>query len=63
MYYLVFILKSTTNFEGNKWIRTSVDENGKKNVVTRYVDDKGQQMIVSHLSYFFLFYFNELYLL
>ena len=35
------------HFENNKWISTSVDKNGKKSVVTRYVDDKGQQMIVS----------------
>ncbi|CAF2689370.1 unnamed protein product [Rotaria sp. Silwood2] len=38
-------VKSTINFEGNKWIHTSIDKNGKKSVVTRYVDDKGQQMI------------------
>ncbi|CAF0838768.1 unnamed protein product [Adineta ricciae] len=38
-------VKSTISFEGNKWVHTSVDKNGKKSVVTRYVDDKGQQMI------------------
>jgi len=59
VYYLIFILKSTINFEGNKWVHTSVDKNGKQSVVTRYVDDKDQQLIVSHLSYFFLFFFNE----
>lgn len=26
---------------------TTVDKNGKKSIVTRYIDDKGQQMIVS----------------
>ena len=51
---LVFILKSTINFEGNKWVNTTIDKNGKKSVVTRYVDDKGQQMIVS-FSFYFVF--------
>ncbi|CAF4587910.1 unnamed protein product, partial [Rotaria sp. Silwood2] len=39
------VVKSTINFEGNKWVHTSIDKNGKKSVVTRYVDDKDQQMI------------------
>jgi uncharacterized membrane protein len=38
--------QSTIRFEGEKWIHTSVDKHGKKSVVTRYIDDKGQQMIV-----------------
>ncbi|CAF1476159.1 unnamed protein product [Rotaria sp. Silwood1] len=38
-------VKSTINFEGNKWIHTSIDKSGKKSVVTRYIDDKGQLMI------------------
>ena len=38
--------QSTINFEGNKWVHTSIDKNGKKSVVTRYVNDEGQQMIV-----------------
>ncbi|UJR30143.1 hypothetical protein I4U23_017683 [Adineta vaga] len=38
-------VKSTINFEGDKWVHTSVDKSGKKSVVTRYIDDKGQQMI------------------
>ena len=38
-------VKSTIDFEGNKWVHTSVDKNGKKSTVVRYVDDKGQQMI------------------
>ncbi|CAF1509390.1 unnamed protein product [Adineta steineri] len=38
-------VKSTIKFEGNKWVHTTIDKNGKKSVVTRYVDDKGQQMI------------------
>ncbi|CAF0838730.1 unnamed protein product [Adineta ricciae] len=38
-------VKSTISFEGDKWVHTSVDKDGKKSVVTRYVDDKGQQMI------------------
>ncbi|CAF0850711.1 unnamed protein product [Adineta steineri] len=36
---------STINFEGNKWVHTSVDKSGKKSVVTRHIDDKDQQMI------------------
>jgi hypothetical protein len=28
-------------------VSTTIDKTGKKSVVTRYVDDKGQQMIVS----------------
>ncbi len=44
---LIFILKSTINFEGDKWIHTSVDKSGKKAVVTRYIDSNGQHMIVS----------------
>ncbi|CAF0835493.1 unnamed protein product [Rotaria sordida] len=36
--------KSIINFEGNKWIHTAIDKNGKKTVVTRYVDAKGQQI-------------------
>ncbi len=44
----IFILKSTINFEGDKWVHTSVDKNsGKKSVVTRYVDANGHHMIVS----------------
>lgn len=42
-----FCLKTTITFEGNKWVNTTIDKNGKKSVVSRYVDDKGQQMIVS----------------
>ncbi|CAF0791318.1 unnamed protein product [Adineta steineri] len=38
-------VKSTINFEGNKWIHTTIDKNGKKSVVTRHIDDKDQQMI------------------
>ncbi|CAF1270787.1 unnamed protein product [Rotaria magnacalcarata] len=38
-------VKSTIKFEGNKWVHTTIDKNGKKSVVIRYVDDKGQQMI------------------
>ncbi|UJR30140.1 hypothetical protein I4U23_017681 [Adineta vaga] len=38
-------VKSTIKFEGNKWVHTSIDKNGKKSLVTRYIDDKGQQMI------------------
>ncbi|CAF3120883.1 unnamed protein product [Rotaria socialis] len=38
-------VKSTINFEGNKWVHTTVDKDGKKSVVTRYVDDKDQHMI------------------
>jgi len=38
-------VKSTINFEGNKWVHTGIDKHGKKSVVTRHVDDKGQQMI------------------
>lgn len=49
----IFIVKSTINFEGNKWVHTSIDKDGKKSVVTRYIDDKGQQMIVSHFHIFF----------
>ncbi|CAF2604657.1 unnamed protein product [Rotaria sp. Silwood2] len=36
---------TTITFEGNKWISTTIDKNGKKSVVTRYVDGSGQQMI------------------
>ncbi|CAF3706220.1 unnamed protein product [Rotaria sp. Silwood1] len=36
---------TTITFEGNKWVSTTIDKNGKKSVVTRYVDDSGQQMI------------------
>jgi len=49
-----FILKSIIIFEGNKWVNTTIDKNGKKSVVTRYVDDKGQQMLVS-FSFYFVF--------
>jgi hypothetical protein len=52
VYYLVFILKSIINFEGDNWIHTQVDKNGKKTVVVRHVDDKGQQMIVSYFLKF-----------
>ena len=38
-------VKSTIEFQSGKWIHTSVDKNGKKSVVTRFVDDKDQQMI------------------
>ncbi|CAF1476175.1 unnamed protein product [Rotaria sp. Silwood1] len=38
-------VKSTINFEGDKWVHTSIDKDGKKSVVTRYVDEKGQHMI------------------
>ncbi|CAF4319535.1 unnamed protein product, partial [Adineta steineri] len=38
-------VKSTINFEGNKWVHTTIDKNGKKSVVTRHIDDKDQQMI------------------
>ena len=38
-------VKSTISFKGDKWVHTSIDKNSKKSVVTRYVDDKGQQMI------------------
>ncbi|CAF1188509.1 unnamed protein product [Rotaria magnacalcarata] len=38
-------LKSTITFVGNKWMHTSIDKHGKKSVVTRYIDDKGQHMI------------------
>ncbi|CAF0852663.1 unnamed protein product [Adineta steineri] len=33
------------NFEGNKWENVTIDKSGKKSLVTRYVDDKGQQII------------------
>ncbi|CAF1212134.1 unnamed protein product [Adineta ricciae] len=33
------------HFHGDKWVNVSIDKNGKKSVITRYVDDKGQQMI------------------
>ncbi|CAM4754163.1 unnamed protein product [Rotaria magnacalcarata] len=36
---------STISFEGNKWIHTSIDKSGKKSVVTRFIDENGQQMI------------------
>ncbi|CAF0791359.1 unnamed protein product [Adineta steineri] len=38
-------VKSTINFEGNKWVHTTIDKSGKKSVVTRHIDDKDQQMI------------------
>ncbi|CAF2401583.1 unnamed protein product [Rotaria sp. Silwood2] len=38
-------VKSTINFVGNKWIHTMIDKHGKKAVVTRYINDKDQQMI------------------
>ncbi|CAF0937830.1 unnamed protein product [Rotaria sordida] len=38
-------VKSTINFEGDKWVHTTTDKNGKRSVVQRYIDDKGQQMI------------------
>ncbi|CAF3379129.1 unnamed protein product [Rotaria sp. Silwood1] len=38
-------VKSTINFVGNKWIHTMIDKHGKKAIVTRYVDDKDQQMV------------------
>ncbi|CAF1270804.1 unnamed protein product [Rotaria magnacalcarata] len=38
-------VKTTITFEGNKWTSTTIDKNGKKSIVTRYVDDNGQQMI------------------
>lgn len=40
-------VQSTISFEGNKWVHTTIDKDGKKSVVTRYIDDQGQQMIVS----------------
>ena len=39
-------LQSTINFEGNKWVHTSIDKSGKTSVVTRYIDNQGQHMIV-----------------
>lgn len=64
-YYLLFILilKSTINFEGNKWVHTSIDKSGKKSVVTRYVDDNGQHMIVRYFLSLFLLYFNFMHFL
>ncbi|CAF0850675.1 unnamed protein product [Adineta steineri] len=38
-------VKSTIKFEGNKWVHTTIDKDGKKSVVTRHIDDKDQQMI------------------
>ncbi|CAF0937762.1 unnamed protein product [Rotaria sordida] len=38
-------VKSTIKFEGNRWVHTTTDKNGTKSKVTRYIDDKGQQMI------------------
>jgi hypothetical protein len=60
VYYLIFILKSTINFEGDKWIHTTVDKSGKKAVVTRYIDSNGQHMIVS-LSLDILFFINNVF--
>jgi len=59
----LFIAKSTIHFEGNKWVHNTVDKDGKESVVTRYIDASGQQMIVSHFSYFVFFYLNEFNLL
>jgi len=38
-------VKSTINFEGNKWVHTSTDKHGKTSSITRFVDDQGQHMI------------------
>jgi fatty acid-binding protein 3 len=57
----IFILKSTINFEGDKWIHTSVDKNGKKSVVIRYIDSNGQLMIVSLSLDFSIFFINDLF--
>jgi len=38
-------VKSTINFENDKWVHTMRDKSGKEATVTRYVDNEGQQQI------------------
>jgi len=42
------------NFENDKWVHTMRDKTGKEATVTRWVDDEGQQQIVSS-SYIFIY--------
>ncbi|UJR30119.1 hypothetical protein I4U23_017660 [Adineta vaga] len=39
------IVKSTIEFQNDKWVHTMRDKNGKESTVTRWVDDQGQQQI------------------
>ncbi|CAF3037050.1 unnamed protein product [Rotaria sp. Silwood2] len=39
------IVKSVIEFKNDKWMHTMRDKNGKESIITRWVDDQGQQQI------------------
>jgi hypothetical protein len=52
-------VQNTTTFEGNKCVSRMIDKTGQRTMITRYVDDQGQQIMVS-LSFLILFLYNPI---